>query len=157
VTIRPSQADVGWWASAQTPSGQIGQSALYAGVYEAQVYISTVRFDLSRMPRGASIQSAVLRLTGLHDDRLERTATNSWMVQLLAESTLPELQGVTFFTLYEAPAALKLSPIFETEVTAQPPSLCALFLWRILAIHSLPGTVDMGPSQAAPRRNWSWS
>ena len=114
-SLTPSRAEVGWWASAQTQAGQTGDSFLYAGVYEEQAYISTVRFDLRRVPRGARIERSVLRLTGLRDNLVDRSANSSWIVQLVSEAAMPEQSAVTFFSIYEAPASFQLVPNAETN------------------------------------------
>lgn len=114
VTIAPSRADVGWWASAQTQPGLLGDSFLYAGVYDQQAYMSMVRFDLQRIPRGARIQSGMIRLTGLRDNLLDRTTNSSWGIQILSEGAVPEIAGTTFFSLYEAPVSFQILPNVQT-------------------------------------------
>jgi hypothetical protein len=114
VTISPIPADVGWWTSAQTESGQTGDSFLYAGVYEQLAYISAVRFDLRSVPSNARIASARVRLTGLNDDQLDRNTNGSWLVHLISESAVPDLAALSFFMLLEAPASIQLTPAVET-------------------------------------------
>jgi hypothetical protein len=114
LSLTPSRADVGWWASAQTQPGQLGDSFLYSGVFDQQAYMSIVRFDLRRVPRGARIEEGRVRLTGLRDDLLDRSTNSSWMVQLISEGALPDVAGATFFTLYEAPVSFDLVPNVES-------------------------------------------
>lgn len=114
LSLTPSRSDVGWWGSAQAQAGQIGDSFLYAGVLDGQAYISAVRFDLRRVPRGAPIEGGGVRLTGLRDDLLDRNATSSWLIQLISETALSEFPGKSFFTVYEAPASFQLAPNIET-------------------------------------------
>lgn len=113
LSITPLRVDVGWWASAQTQPG-IADSFLYAGVYEQQAYVAAVRFDLRRVPRGARIESGLIRLTGLRDELLDAATNSTWVVQLVSESTLPELPGASFFTIYEAQASFQLTPYIES-------------------------------------------
>lgn len=114
ITVTPGPTDVAWWSSAQTQPEQAGDSFLYAGVSEGQAYLSIVRFDLRSVPRDAEIESIVLQLTGLQDDRMERSSNSTWAVQLIAEGELPELNRATFFDIYGVQASIELTPTVES-------------------------------------------
>ncbi len=60
--------------------------------------------------RGAAIRSAMLRLTGLRDDRLNRAAGGQWHAQLLAPDALADFARVDFQALLNAPASVSLLP-----------------------------------------------
>ncbi len=78
-----------------------------------------MRFDVGRVPRGAPIRQAVLRLTGLRDDRLNRPAGGQWSVQLLAGDALKDFARADFQALLNAPAAVTLLPtLFAADLNA---------------------------------------
>lgn len=108
--ITPAPGFAGWWSSNSTLTNHLGDSFLYAGQFEGQSYIAGIRFDLSKIPRGASISHAQLRLTGLRDDRLAANVDGTWLVQLVPESSLAELTQADFLTFYSAPASITLFP-----------------------------------------------
>jgi hypothetical protein len=98
----------------QTTTGAIRNSFLFAGAYKEQAYVSAIRFDLHRLPSGVSIQSAVVRLTGLSGDELDQS-DSSWSVQLLAERALPDMSSASFFAVYQAPVSFELTPALQSK------------------------------------------
>jgi hypothetical protein len=110
VVLTPAPDSVGWWTSAEAHGNHLGDSFLYAGFYEGQVFLSAIRFDLHQVPRGAPIRQAILRLTGLQDDRFTPKAGGTWTVQLLAADVLPSLAQSHFQELFNAAAAVTLFP-----------------------------------------------
>lgn len=108
--IRPTGNEVGWWHSGSTAAPQIGDSFLYAGQSNQQTYISAVHFDLTQLTRGAPVRSARLRLTGLRSEGISAETSNRWVVQFIAEETLPDLTTATFLAIFSAPAAITLLP-----------------------------------------------
>ena len=109
--MTPQASDVGWWASNDTQAKHLGDSFLYAGNFDNEVFASAIRFDLQGMPRGAPIREAVLQLTGLRDDRLAAEAGDvPWTVQFVNPQALPELARTDFQALYNAPAEVVLFP-----------------------------------------------
>lgn len=109
-TLTPKTGEAGWWASGETRPRQIGDSFLYAGQFTGQAYIAAARFDLSRVARGAPIQAATLRLTGLRSEGITPDTPNRWVVQFVAENNLPVLASADFLTIFTAPAAITLLP-----------------------------------------------
>jgi hypothetical protein len=109
IALAPQPGAAGWWASGDTRTNRLGDSYLYAGVLDNQVFLSAARFDLQAVPRGAPIRQAELTLTGLRDDRLARLPTSVWSVQLLADSALPDFARSDFQGLFNAPAAITAS------------------------------------------------
>ena len=83
--LKPKSGNTGWWRTGETIQSGLNDSFLYAGGLDGQSYISAIRFDLSRVPRGAPILAGELRLTGLVDDRLNRNSDRTWLLQLVAQ------------------------------------------------------------------------
>jgi hypothetical protein len=109
LTIAPKAGAAGWWSSDKA-RGNLGDSFLYAGHFDSQVFASAMRLDLRQAPRGASIEEARLYLTGLEADRFNPAAGGNWLVQLLPSSTITDLAKVDFQALLNAPAAVTLLP-----------------------------------------------
>lgn len=112
--LRPSIGNAGWWRDGAPSQSNLNDSFLYAGRLNGENYISAVRFDLSRIPRGASIDGGALTLTGLRDEQLDRSTQASWLVQIISESDLASLSGADFMMVYSAPAAITLLPQLTT-------------------------------------------
>ncbi|NOZ28717.1 MAG: hypothetical protein GXP39_11795 [Chloroflexi bacterium] len=115
LSITPRSGDVGWWASNDRRHNHLGDSFLYAGYFDGQVFVSAIRFDLSRVPRGAPIHGGILQLTGLQADRLDRGAPGTWSVQMLAVDALADFARADFQELFNAPAAVTLFPSLEPK------------------------------------------
>ena len=111
ITLNP--ADVLMWISNDTRRNYRNDSALFAGVYGGQTYISAIRFDLSKIGtkyRGADLLDTQLQLTGLRDERLPATTSSIWKFQLIAEKDLEELYSSDFLQAFSAPASISLNP-----------------------------------------------
>ena len=114
LVLTPKAGDVGWWASNDSRGGHLGDSFLYAGYFDDDVFASAVRLDLRQVPRGAPIRDAVLHLTGLQDDRLSPSADDGgWTVQFLPPEEFKDFARGDFQSLYNAPAAVTLFPILS--------------------------------------------
>ena len=110
-TIVPRGGEAGWWASGDSRANHLGDSFLYAGNYQGQDFLAIARFDLARIPRGAPIEALTLRLTGLDDQRLARSGSTAWLVQLLPENATTELNRADYLAALSAPAAFTLPPL----------------------------------------------
>lgn len=110
ILLTPAPGSAGWWTSAEARGNHLGDSFLYAGFYEGRAFLSAIRFDLHQIPRGAPIRQAILRLTGLQEDRLAPEAGGTWTVQLLAIEVLPSFNQSGFQELFNAPAAVTFIP-----------------------------------------------
>ncbi len=115
--LNPREIDVNWWVSNESQRN-IGDSFLYAGFLDQLVYVSAVRFDLRRIPRGSPILGTTLSLTGLRDDRLDRNTEINWSVQLIAENDLADSASVDFASIFGAPASITLLPQLQTSDVA---------------------------------------
>ena len=127
IASEPSGVDVIWWDSNDDIRNHIGDSFLYAGFSENSALLSAVRFDLSRVPRGAPILSADLELVGLRDDRLNPESGGSWSAQILAQNALPDYRAADYQAISTAPAAASLLPtLFPADLSAG-----ASNIWRL--------------------------
>ena len=114
LVLTPKAGDVGWWASSDPRGSHLGDSFLYTGNFDDEVFASAVRLDLRLVPRGAPIREAVLELAGLRDDRLGTTGDgDGWTVQFLPPEEFKDFAGGDFQSLYNAPAAVTLFPILS--------------------------------------------
>ena len=125
ISLTPNRTDVGWWVSAADRQTYVGDSFLYVGTMDGEVFMSAIRYDLRRIARGAPILSANIRLTGSRSILTDQTDTtksasspgSSYLVQLIAEKDLPELAGNRFADIANAPASITLSPqLTESKV-----------------------------------------
>ena len=113
LSLAAGAGDVGWWSSEQNRRANIGDSFLYAGRFEEQVFVAAARWDISRIPRGAPIREATITLTGLRGDRLRSDAGGIWTVQLLAGEKLAEWGRNDFQAVFNAAADISLFPVLE--------------------------------------------
>jgi hypothetical protein len=119
VRIEPSGVDVIWWASQDNARNHIGDSFLYSGFSEASAFVSAVRFDVSRIARGAPLAGGVLQMVGLRDNRLAPAAGGSWTAQLVAQSALPDFRTADYQQIANAPAGVTLLPtLFPADLAA---------------------------------------
>ncbi|MCB9159909.1 MAG: PD40 domain-containing protein [Caldilineaceae bacterium] len=110
LTLSPDGGEVGWWRNNDPRRNYIGDSFLYAGQRDGDTYIAAMRFDLRDVPRGAPITDVTLSLTGLRRDQIVTDGSNTWLLQLVPESSLEQLPDADFLTLYSAPASIVLYP-----------------------------------------------
>lgn len=113
LTIPAQPGEAGWWVSSEERGNHLGDSFLYAGFFDSQVFIAAIRFDLTRMPRGAPIRQATLRLVGLNEQRFDATAGGAWSVQLLSGDTIRDLPRADFQTIFNASAPVSLFPTLD--------------------------------------------
>lgn len=114
--ISPGDGDAGWWSSGDSRRSHLNDSFLYAGLQQGETYISALRFNLDSVPRGAKINHAQLRLTGLRQDRFVQTAKAVWLVELMPEKSLTSLGGADFLTMYSAPSSITLPPLASSDL-----------------------------------------
>lgn len=118
-TLSPAMSDVGWLVSNEERGNHFGDSYLYAGVFEGQIYQGAFQFDLSSIPRGAPIEHASIQLTGLRDDQLarrnDRIGTGVWMLRLLDSDIDVNWRRNTYQDILNAPVLQTLSPILSED------------------------------------------
>jgi len=110
--LAPKAGDAGWWTSGEGRGNHLGDSYLYAGYFNGQAFVAAARFELARVPRGAPIREATLRVTGLRGDRFRPEAGGTWQVQLLAADAMKEFARADFQALFNAAAGVTLFPAF---------------------------------------------
>lgn len=81
--LTPPAGSVGWVRSNDSRNNRFGDSYLYTGVSQGEIFHGAMQFDLSDVARGAPITYAALELTGLDDSRLNRSSDASWQVRWL--------------------------------------------------------------------------
>ncbi|MFQ5593351.1 MAG: S8 family serine peptidase [Anaerolineae bacterium] len=81
VQLTPRESKVGWVVSDEPNLNHFGDDDMYAGFYNALIYVGAVQFDLASVPDGAQITGAMLQLMGQTDEYLVGTGT--WMVHML--------------------------------------------------------------------------
>ncbi|MFN8445512.1 MAG: hypothetical protein U0175_32275 [Caldilineaceae bacterium] len=126
-SLTPPLGNAGWWQTNDRTRNHLNDSFLYAGVNEGQSFISAIRFELGKIPRGAEIVGAELRLTGLRDDRFDPAVKGTWIVQLVAESELRNLVRSDYLELYTAPASIILFP----QLSEQDLSINKVNSWQL--------------------------
>ncbi|MFQ5592889.1 MAG: TolB family protein [Anaerolineae bacterium] len=81
LVITPAPNAGGWVRQGDETPNHLGDYNIYAGVFDDQVYIGAIQFDLSDVPAGTPINYADLTLVGLSDQWLGSQGT--WVVDLL--------------------------------------------------------------------------
>lgn len=109
--LKPHVNRVGWVASDQE-GNHFGESQLYTGMYDGQVYHGAFQFDLSFLMPGSTIHYAAVELTGLDEERLRQEA--DWSLQMLATQVDPDWPLHDFDTIHQAPTVYTLSPTLTT-------------------------------------------
>jgi hypothetical protein len=107
--LPPTSGEVGWWSSGSELRNNINDSFLYAGYIQGETFVSAVRFDLTKVPRGAEIRLAELRLTGLRQDRFASDIDAIWLIELIADGAIERLAGSDFLAIFSAPSSITLA------------------------------------------------
>ncbi len=85
-TLKPAAGDIGWLTSGDERGNHLGDSFVYSGSFDGEIYVGAFQFDLSAVPRGASISHAFIQMTGLREDRLGRKIDQpggAWLLRWL--------------------------------------------------------------------------
>ncbi len=107
-TLSPQAGAAGWVASDEARGNHLGDSYLYAGVFNKVIYHGIFQFNLSSVPRGATIHAAVLELTGLDARRLGSSGV--WEVRVLARPADADWSRRTFQDVHNAVVQWSLPP-----------------------------------------------
>ena len=117
--LSPRSADVGWVTSDEERGNHFGDSYLYAGIFEGQVYNSGFQFDLSSIPRGAPIYHGSIQLTGLREDRLaenfDQAGQGAWLLRLLDSEIDKDWGRLNYQKLFNASVLETLNPILSEQ------------------------------------------
>jgi hypothetical protein len=107
-SLSPEAGAAGWVASDEARGNHLGDSYLYAGVFDGIIYHGVFQFDLSAVPRGAAIHAAVLEITGLDVRRLGGSGV--WEVRILERAADQEWPRRTYQDIHNAAVQWTLSP-----------------------------------------------
>jgi len=106
--VTPEAGAAGWVASDEGRGNHLGDSYLYTGVFDGVVYHGVFQLDLSAVPRGATIHTAALELTGLNGQRLG--TGGAWQVRALVRAADEEWSRKTFQDVHNAEVLWTLLP-----------------------------------------------
>ena len=115
--LSPEAGAAGWLASDETRGNHLGDSYLYAGVFDGTIYHGIWQIDLSPLPRGATIYSAVLEITGLNGSRLGGDGV--WEVRVLAREADANWSRQSFQDVHNATVQWTLLPAIEVGDLAE--------------------------------------
>ena len=115
-TLSPTGADMGWVTSSEEKGNHFGDSFLYAGNFDGQIYLSGFQFSLQQIPRGAPIHSASIELVGLNNERLaenidEIRPQSSWLLRMLDTEIDQNWRRSTYQDIFNARVVQTLNPI----------------------------------------------
>jgi hypothetical protein len=118
--LSPSAGDIGWVTDGEEQGNHFGDSYLYAGIFNGQVYNGAFLFDLSTIPRGAPIEYAAIEMTGLRDDRLairndESDAAGVWSLRMLTDEFDSGWRRFSFQQIFNIAAVQTLNPIMSSQ------------------------------------------
>ena len=115
LSLVPEEQAVGWVASNEERGNHMGDSYLYSGVFDGVVYHGAFQLDLSAVPRGATIHTAVLEITGLDARRLGSQGV--WEVRVLDLESDEDWSRVTYQAVHNAAVEWSLSPLLGVDDT----------------------------------------
>jgi hypothetical protein len=107
--LSPAAEAVGWVVSSEERGNHFGDSHLYSGIFNGDIYHGALQFDLSAVPRGAPILSARLQLAGLNKDRLGEGGT--WEVRVLTDTLDYDWPALNYQTIHNATVLQSLLPV----------------------------------------------
>lgn len=108
--LKPNVNRVGWVVSGQE-GNHFGESHLYTGIFEGQVYHGAFQFDISFIVPGSSVHYAAVELSGLDDQRLGDDG--NWALQMLGTQVDAEWPLHDFDHIHQAMVAFTLSPVLN--------------------------------------------
>lgn len=121
VDLIPREDSVGWVASHQPNGNNFGDDDLYAGIYNSNIYLSGIQFDLSPLPANAEVLEAELRLTG--QTRQYLSGTGTWVVEMLTSVIDAGWPGHGYTQIANASAVGALKDLEEGDFTLEPDQL----------------------------------
>ena len=107
--LSPAASAVGWVASSEERGNHFGDSHIYVGIYGGNIYHGAVQFDLSVVPKGAPIYSAIVQLTGLSEERLG--ASSSWELRMLEADADADWPSHTYQDIHNFKVEQTIPPV----------------------------------------------
>jgi hypothetical protein len=107
-SLSPPAGAAGWLASNEARGNHLGDSYLYAGVFDSIIYHGVFQFDLQSVPRGATIHAAILEITGLNARRLGESG--AWELRGLVREADENWSRHTFQDVHNAAVQWTLPP-----------------------------------------------
>jgi hypothetical protein len=107
-SLSPGAGAAGWVASDEARGNHLGDSYLYTGVFDGVSYHGVFQFDLSAVPRGATIHAATLEIAGLDARRLGSSGV--WELRVLTRDADQEWNRKTYQDVHNAQVQWTLSP-----------------------------------------------
>ena len=108
--LTPLAGSVGWVRSNDSRNNHFGDSYLYTGISEDEIFHGAMQFDLSDVARGAPISYAALALTGLDESRLNRSSDASWQVRWLDPALSENWGRLSFQEIHNASVLQTILP-----------------------------------------------
>ena len=105
--LSPDPGAAGWVASDEERGNHLGDSYLYTGLFDGIIYHGVMQFDLSAIPRGATIHAATLEIAGLDARRMNGTGV--WEMRVLARDADEAWSRMTYQDVHNAPIAWTLA------------------------------------------------
>lgn len=114
--LYPQSVDIGWVSSDEERGNHFGDSFLYAGIFDGQIYQSAFQFSLGSIPRGAPIYSASIEMVGLNEDRLSENIDEAkpqalWLLRMLEPTTEQEWSRSSYQDIFNSKAIQTINPI----------------------------------------------
>jgi hypothetical protein len=106
----PQAGSVGWVRSNDSRNNHFGDSYIYTGISQGDIFHGAIQFDLSGVARGAPISYAALALTGLDDARLNRSSDATWQVRWLDPALNESWGRLSFQEIHNARIVQTLLP-----------------------------------------------
>ena len=106
--LSPDPGAAGWVASDEERGNHLGDSYLYTGVFDGIIYHGVMQFDLSAVPRGATIHAATIEISGLDARRMNGSGV--WEMRILARDADEAWSRMTFQDAHNASVQWTLPP-----------------------------------------------
>jgi hypothetical protein len=115
--LRPEAGAAGWVASDEARGNHLGDSYLYAGVFQGVTYHGLFQFDLAAVPRGATIYAGTVELTGLDARRLG--SAGAWELRVLVGDGAETWRRTTYQDAHNAAVQWSLPPALAAAGLAE--------------------------------------
>ncbi len=117
-----SANDVGWLRSGDMEANHFGDFNIYAGIFNSQVHIGGIKYNLSEIPPGSRILHADLTMMGLSDEYKAQSGT--WSVQMLQPWIADDWSNVDYhwMTRPDSIAAQLLPEVSSPDLVSKQPN-----------------------------------